>query len=149
MTDSASSSAIARARADDLAEVQALLRACALPDDVEAFFPDGYVIARQAGALVGCAGLERHGRAGLLRSVATAPALRGGGLARALIEERLRAARALGLDAVYLLTTSAAAYFERLGFAKAERGAAPEAVRASGQFQGGCCASAACLWRRP
>lgn len=133
----------------DLKEVAALLAGAQLPfDDLGDYFPTGYVVVRRGGALVGCAGLERYGDSALLRSVAVAPSLRSEGVGRALVEDRLSAARALGLASVFLLTTTAAAYFRKLGFVDVERVAAPAEVHASTQFSGGCCASAACLVHR-
>jgi SAM-dependent methyltransferase/N-acetylglutamate synthase-like GNAT family acetyltransferase len=135
------------ARDADLDEIRALLAQCDLPTDVEAFFPRGYVVGRRHGALVGCCGLEVRGRDGLLRSLAVASDARGSGLARDLVEDRVRVAHELGLDAVYLLTTSAADFFRRHGFTDVLRSAVPAAIGASGQFSGGCCASAVSLRR--
>ncbi len=86
-----------------------------------------------------------YGAFGLLRSVAVVPALRGGGVGRALVADRLAAARAMGLAAVYLLTTTAADYFRRLGFAPAPREEAPHNLAASPEFSGACPTSAKCM----
>jgi amino-acid N-acetyltransferase len=139
--------AVLAARDADVDEVRALLAACDLPTDVDAFFPRGYVVARRGGALVGSCGLEVHGGHGLLRSLAVAADVRGAGIARTLVEDRMHAARELGLEAVYLLTTTAGDFFRRHGFTDVPRTSAPEAIRACSQFAGGCCASAACLSR--
>lgn len=139
--------ALRAAVASDLAEVRGLLSACGLPTDVEAFFPRGYVLAWRDAELVGCCGLEAHGGAGLLRSLAVAASARGLGLARTLVDERMRAAHDLALTEVYLLTTTAADFFRRCGFAEVPRASAPEAIRSSAQFSATHCASAACLRR--
>jgi N-acetylglutamate synthase-like GNAT family acetyltransferase len=134
------------ANPSDLAAVQALLRAYALPhDDLGAFFPDSYVVARDRDGVIGVAGLERHGDVGLLRSVAVAPHAEGRGLGRALVEERLAAASRQRLRRAFLLTTNAAEYFRRLGFRDVSRSEAPAMLQLSSQFAGGCCASAACM----
>jgi len=136
--------AIAPARADDRAEVLALLAACELPvEGVAEAFPRGYAVARRGGALVGAAGLETHGSAGVLRSVAVAAAERGTGLGVALTADRLVAAR--GLDAVYLLTTTAADFYARFGFRPFPRTDVPAVVAASAEFATVCPASASCL----
>ncbi|MFT3766407.1 MAG: arsenic resistance N-acetyltransferase ArsN2 [Minicystis sp.] len=108
-------------------------------------FPAAYVVARSGGVIVGVAGLETYGTTGLLRSVAVAPPHRRGGTGRALVTDRLAAARANGLEAVYLLTTSAADYFRRLGFSPAAREQVPVDLAASPEFAGVCPASATCL----
>lgn len=81
----------------------------------------------------------------MLRSVAVAPAVRGLGLGLVLAADRLVAARARGVRVVYLLTTTAAALFERLGFRPIARDAVLAALAAHPELTGACPASAACL----
>jgi N-acetylglutamate synthase-like GNAT family acetyltransferase/SAM-dependent methyltransferase len=132
------------ARAADFESVRALLRAAALPlEGLETQFGDGYAIAEAQGSLVAVAGVERYGNDGLLRSAAVDPAWRGRGLGQALVRDRIAWARARGLDALYLLTTTAADFFRRSGFAPATRESAPEAIRASREFAQVCPSSAA------
>lgn len=63
-----------------------------------------------------CAGLETYGFHALLRSVAVHPHYRNRGLATLLVTRLVDQTRQDRLHAVYLLTTSAEAYFRRLGF---------------------------------
>ncbi len=117
---------------DDLAAILALLRDRDLPTaGVADQFPRAYVTAVQEGAVVGCAGLEKYGGVGLLRSVAVRPDRQKEGIGRALVAERPEAAKAMCLDAVYLLTTTAADYFPRLGFAPCDRQGALAPLAAS------------------
>ncbi|WP_437744262.1 arsenic resistance N-acetyltransferase ArsN2 [Sorangium sp. So ce1504] len=108
-------------------------------------FPAAYVVIRRSLGLVGVAGLETYGRVGLLRSVAVARTLHGQGFGRALVANRIDAARVESLEAVYLLTTTAADYFRALGFASTPREVVPADLAASPEFAGACPASAACL----
>lgn len=129
----------------DLLAITALLTEADLPaHDLAEHFPAAYVVARDGAAIVGCAGLERYGGAGLLRSVTVAPRVRGSGLGRALARERIAAARAAELETVYLLTTSAAAFFRKLGFVDVSRADAAPVLAGASQL-GACCATAACL----
>jgi amino-acid N-acetyltransferase len=129
--------------------IQRLLVAAQLPvAGIEAQFPDAYVVCRRGEAVVGMAGLERYGATGLLRSVAVLPSHQGAGLGRELVENRLRYASGLGLGEVFLLTTSAPAYFARFGFVRAERASAPAPLLQSLEFASVCPSSAACLVRR-
>lgn len=131
---------------DDLAACAALLRRCALPiGGLERAFPGGYVVAVADGAVVGCAGVEGHGEAGLLRSVAVAPEARGRGLGERLTRSRIDHARVQRLAALWLLTTTAPAYFSRLGFRVVDRGDAPAQLAASAEFRDVCPASATCM----
>ena len=90
-------------------------------------------------------GLETAGGYGLLRSLVVHPDYRENGLARGLCEYLLRRARKQRLQAVYLLTESAAAYFEKFGFSHCSREEAPAEIRATRQFAALCPDSAACL----
>lgn len=141
---------LAPAAPHDRAEIEALLAASSLPlDGLEA---TDLAIVRVAGALAGVAGLELYGEHALLRSVAVAPAWRGRGIAAALVAERVAHAKALAIDhpfsAVWLLTTGAADYFARLGFAKSDRKFLPPAMLASPQLAVPACSSAVVM-RRP
>jgi amino-acid N-acetyltransferase len=137
---------IAPARAEHLAAVLDIVHGAALPvAGIAERFPNGYVVARSGLHVVAVAGLEIYGEVGLLRSVAVRASMRGAGLGRLVVEDRLRAARAQGLGAVYLLTTTAADYFRRLGFRDSSRSAAPETLQRSSGFTTVCPASAVCL----
>lgn len=134
-----------RARPDDLAAVERLLEAAGLPRaGLAEQFPAAYVVAESA-TVVGVAGLEVHGRHGLLRSVAVDPAWQRAGLGRRLVDDRLDAARRAELLSVALLTTTARAYFLALGFVGRERAEAPDAIRRSVEFASACPSEAAFL----
>ncbi|HET6229380.1 MAG TPA: arsenic resistance N-acetyltransferase ArsN2 [Longimicrobiaceae bacterium] len=142
---SAKASAVVQpATAGDLPDALVLLRAAGLPvAGVEAHFPARFVVARAAdGSLAGMAGVEMHGRAALLRSVAVAESARGQGLGVALTRAAIDLARHEGADAVHLLTTTAESFFPRLGFERVERGDLPAALAASEELRGACPASA-------
>jgi len=111
-------------------------------EDVQ--FPDAYVVAKRGDVLVGAAGLEVHGDAGVLRSVLVAPSERGTGLGVVLTADRVVAARAQRLDAVYLLTTTAADFYDRFGFRPFSRADVPDAVAKCSEFASICPSTAAC-----
>ncbi len=132
---------------DDLPAILALLDGAGLPRaGVEAWLPH-FVVAERAGAIVAAAGVEIHGRAALLRSVVVAPEARGGGVGAALTERLATEAARAGARMLYLLTTTAAAYFPRLGFRTIERAELPEALAASEELKGACPASAIVMAR--
>ncbi len=127
-------------------EIEALLARLDLPTaGLHDQFPRAYVVAIDLGAVIGCAGLETYGTAGLLRSVAVFPPHAKSGIGRALVADRLVAARSQGLETVYLLTTTAADFFARLGFFPTDRAGVRPALGSSPEFARVCPASAACL----
>lgn len=68
------------------------------------------------GRTVGTVGLELGDGAALLRSAAVHPFRRSQGIGRNLVERALATARDVGCRHVYLFSTGAGAYWQRLGF---------------------------------
>jgi amino-acid N-acetyltransferase len=139
---------IREASREDLEAVRGLIAEAALPQEgLEDQFGSGYAVAVESGRLVGAAGVERYGRYGLLRSVVTAADRRRCGIGEALVRDRLGWAERAGLGSIYLLTTTAAGFFPRLGFAAVERTAVPLEIRTSREFSS-VCPSTAVVMRR-
>ena len=123
----------------DLEPVRALLAAADLPiEGLEDFFPAGYAVAEVDGRVVAATGIEIHGADGLLRSAIVAPEWQGRGIGRRLAEERLSWAARHALRAVYLLTTTAAGYFPRVGFRPIGRDDVPAEIQTSREFASTC-----------
>lgn len=137
--------AIGKGRLSDLPQVRRLLARANLPVAGLADAFEDLLVARRAGRVVACIGLERRGTSALLRSAAVARTLRGRGLGAALTSRLLRDARKSGLKTIYLLTTTAAGYFERFAFERIGRSRIPAAVRESEEFQGACPDSAVAM----
>lgn len=131
----------------DHAAIVALLAGAALPVPGPEDAPVRMLVARDAGAVVGCIGFERGGPAALLRSLAISPDLRRQGLGRALVGELLPQLARNGVTEVALLTTSAADFFARLGFTPIARARLPPSLAHSRELTTDCCASAICMLR--
>jgi arsenite methyltransferase len=129
----------------DVAAVEELLAAAELPLAGVRDWAERFVVAESGGRLVGVAGLEAHGRDGILRSVAVDPSARGSGLGSRLTARIIAAARQSGLRRLYLLTTTAEGYFPRHGFRPIPRDTAPPAVQRSVEFSEACPASAVAM----
>lgn len=126
------------ARPGDWDAVAGLLARSGLPLEGVRDHLAAFVVAVRDGRLAGCAGMERYGAAGLLRSVAVADGERGRGLGSELVRRVLQRALAQGTREIFLLTTTAAGFFRRLGFQAIGRSQVPAALRASAEFQGAC-----------
>ena len=134
------------ARAGDLAAVRQLLVNANLPlDGLDAQFGDHFAVAETQGQIIAAGGIEVYDRWGLLRSAVVAPSHRGTGLGIRLTAERIGWARREKLEAIYLLTTTAAPFFAHHGFVEVPRADAPAAVQASREFAVACPDSATCM----
>src|SRR5688500_19745344 len=104
------------ARPTDLEAARGLLERASLPvAGLEEQFGSGYAVAESGHVIIGGIGIERHGRYDLLRSAAIDPAWRGQGIGEALTRNRLAWATAVDMDALYLLTETAAEWLPRFG----------------------------------
>lgn len=135
------------ARSGDAQDIAALLRAAGLPHEDFAAHLTNFLVARQAGAVVGAIGYERHGADALLRSLVVAPGQRSRGLGDRLVRELAARARAAGVRRFFLLTTTAEGFFAARGFARIERATVPRDVAATEEFRSLCPASAVCMTR--
>jgi amino-acid N-acetyltransferase len=106
--------------------------------------PD-FVVAEEAGQVVGTVGLEVYGAEALLRSAVVDPDRRGSGLGNELVAGLLDRAGKRGIREVYLLTTTAERWFPRFGFARVPREDVAPSVRASEEFRGACPESAVAM----
>jgi amino-acid N-acetyltransferase len=133
-----------KAGADEAPAIQALLAACGLPtSDLTPALLENFLVQREGSGLIAVGGLEWAGGDVLLRSVAVARTVRGGGAGKAMVAALEDRARRCGARAIYLLTTTADRYFTRLGYQHVPREAAPNAIRQTAQFSGLCPSSSA------
>ena len=131
------------------AVAEALLMSCNLPtqDLTDDHFAHFFGCGKEESP-VGVVGVEVHGSAGLLRSLAVAESARGAGLGKRLIQEAERYAAQQGVQDLFLLTNTAAALFMSLGYAAIARHAAPASIQATKEFSSICPASATLMRKR-
>jgi amino-acid N-acetyltransferase len=126
--------------------IASLLEESDLPTDL-----DGTELytAHTDGERVGCGGLEAHGSDVLLRSLAVDPVFQGEGYGRDITERLCSIAAECGVERLYLLTTTAADFFEKQGFERIERNRVSEPIAETEQFTTLCPESATCMRREP
>ncbi len=107
-------------------------------EDVTPEMLEHFLVAQLDQQLVGVAGVEVLGDAGLLRSVAVDEAHRGTGLGKRLVEAAEEHARKVGVRELYLLTVTAEAFFAGLGYRGVSREQAPAGIAATEQFSSLC-----------
>ncbi len=87
--------------------------------------------------LIGFIGLEGNGADRLLRSLVVLPTRRGKGYGRILVK-RLEGVANGAVERLHLLTNGTGEFFRRLGYADADRNAAPAFIAATAQFTSLC-----------
>lgn len=124
------------------AEVEALLNEAQLPvSDLASCRSLNLLGIRDGGRLVGVVGVEAYGGVGMLRSLAVESAHRNSGLGGTLVSNAETWAAERGVNTLYLLTTTAAQFFAKLGYEVVPRSEAPAAIAATAQFSDLCPAS--------
>ena len=131
---------------NDVYTIVSLVRARELPSDGLADLvrahPQHVLLAELSGIVVGVGALDVQGSSALLRSVAVASDLSTLGVGSRLVTDLLTLARANSLTAVYLLTTTAEAWFPRFGFQVVERAHVPTEIANTIEFTKACPSSA-------
>lgn len=131
------------------AETETLLKSVGLPVSDLRESPSLQLFGlRVDGHVIGVVGVERYGEVALLRSLAVDAAHRASGHGQALVRHAECWAAQQGVTTCYLLTTTAADFFARLGYEVSSRAEAPAAIAGTSQFSGLCPASSTFM-RRP
>lgn len=137
------------ASTEDYDLIRTVLVASELPvEDLSENAPIRFLIADSPGVRFGgCIGLEVRARDGLVRSLAVPANLRALGVGGTLVDAVQRLAAAEGIERLWLLTTTASAFFLHAGYEVTDRAAAPELIKRSLQFASICPANAICMTR--
>jgi amino-acid N-acetyltransferase len=134
---------------NDRNEVLRLLSEAELPiEDLTAEkFKDFLVAKRQDYTVIGSIGIELKQEVGLLRSLVVHPSQRKRGLGKLLVNELESFAKEKGVKVLYLLTTTAADFFLRLGYRVTLRETVPKSIADTEEFKGICPSSSICLYK--
>ena len=107
-----------------------------------------FAFSSEDGAILGYGGAELCGNFALLRSVVISDRFRGKGTGKQIVNWILGWLQERGSSAVYMLTTTAAAFGANCGFEKLDRENAPEPIRNSRQMTSLCPSSAVLMWQK-
>jgi N-acetylglutamate synthase-like GNAT family acetyltransferase len=133
------------ANEEDVETIIELLKANKLPVNDLGLGQRIFLVARLDGKTIGCVAVELHGDAGLLRSLAVNTDFRGKGIGQKLVAEAEAWSLNNGLKNLYLLTTTAADFFPKIGWHNVERASVPESIASSSEFASVCPSTAACM----
>lgn len=95
----------------------------------------------------GLIGLELYGSEALLRSLVVRRSVRGQGVGSLLVQHAECYASACAARSIYLLTTTAEAFLQRLGYERIDRRQAPASIQQTRQFASLCPASSAVMMK--
>ncbi len=123
------------ARAEDIPQIEKLLAAEWLPPLQIAEFLETFWVLEGDGRMLGCAGLEIYGPAGVIRSVVVHPSVRGEGLGDLLSQTAIDEAHRRGVERLYLFTGDKAPFWSRFGFERCSLDDWEPAARESWQWQ--------------
>lgn len=125
---------IGPASGGDMEAIRRLLVAALLPSGSVDGPNQRFIVARQNGRVVGCAGLETFGEDGQLRSMAVHWTSRNSGLGTRLHGRLLFEALQAGVRNLYVVTTTAADFFAAQGYRKVQPADVPPGVAASEEY---------------
>ncbi|MEH6680167.1 MAG: arsenic resistance N-acetyltransferase ArsN2 [Sediminicola sp.] len=132
---------------DDLPHILRLLKANNLPtSDLNNPMVTLFVCSMN-GELAGTIGLQAYGSVGLLRSVSVADHFKNRGLGSIMVRYLLKFCGDAGCQHLFLLTTTAEAYFKKFDFTVVDREGIPLVIRETSEFKDICPASATAMVR--
>ncbi len=137
---------IRKLKQTDIERVRELLAGYDLPiDDLEYSSQEDFWVAEEKGHVIGVGGMDHNNHIGLVRSLALDKQFQGNGIGKRLYEVVEEDAWNKGILRLYILTTTAQIYFEKLGYEAIERDIAPIPIQQSNQFSSLCPQSAVLL----
>lgn len=138
--------AIEFASAMDEPWIRQLLISCGLPqEDLQRDHLKHFLLYKEKGLMRGVIGLEILGKNALLRSLAVDVRHRHRGIASQMVEKIEEYARSLGIEKLFLLTTTAEEFFTKRGYQKIDRRLVPPEIQKTKEFQDLCPESSICL----
>lgn len=136
---------LVKAEATDLDLVEKLLKQNNLPyQDIKINGKD-FFLAYDNSLFIGCVGLEKFDCIALLRSMVVKEEYRNKSYGKQICSSLAEYAKEQGIKELYLLTTTAKHFFEKIGFEVIERNSAPDAIKTTTEFLGICPQNAICL----
>lgn len=136
------------AREEDVEEIIKLLKDSNLPVKDLGTGKRIFLVALVGVKLIGVVAVELYEECGLLRSLAVNDEFRDLNIGKKLVAEAENWSLNNGLKQLFLLTTTAADFFPKLGWEITERSSVPESVAASTEFASVYPSSAVCMMKK-
>jgi N-acetylglutamate synthase and related acetyltransferases len=123
---------------DDLPQIKALLEASQLPGSDIDLGKQFFLVALHDQTVIGTIALEIYNDSALLRSFVVDAKFRSQKIGERLYREALALGKQKGIAHLFLLTTTADRYFDRLSWQRIGRDEVPEAIGATTEFASLC-----------
>jgi amino-acid N-acetyltransferase len=133
---------IREAAADELPQIKALLEASQLPASDIDLNKQLFLVALHDQVVVGIIAQEVYDNSALLRSFAVDANFRNRKIGELLYREAVVQSKQKGIDHLFLLTTTADRYFDRLNWQRIGRDEVPDAISGTTEFASLCPVSA-------
>ena len=134
------------AKEADLKRIEELLQNSSLPTVGLSLASAQFLLAEtKANEIIGVLGAQKSESATLLRSFAVIAPWRSRGVGMALVKTMLNRLQEQNRNVLYLLTETAAAYFERLGFQAISREEIPQPLLVQSGLDQACPCSSKCM----
>lgn len=139
---------IQKAKEKQIEEIKVLLAKHMLPIDDIASSHIEFLAVTQKQKVIGVIGVELYQNMGLLRSLVVDSEYRNHGLGEKLIGVIIKNCITNKVDELYLLTSTAVLFFEKLGFTIIERENITQRISQTEQFKTLCPSSAIAMYKR-
>jgi len=139
---------IKKAVSEDLNLIEKLLKENDLPYEDIGSKIDCIFKAYTSSGMVGIGGVQIYGKYGLLRSLVIEESFRGKGYGKEFYSKLMDYARMQGVKELYLLTLTAADFFEKFGFERINRQTVPESISQTTEFMSLCPVTAVCMMKK-
>lgn len=133
---------------NDLKEIKSLLTVNQLPTEDINEKSVQLFISIFNNELIGTIGIEKYNQIGLLRSLAVKDEYRNQKVGEKLVNFLFDYCKGEQIRELYLLTTTAEKYFERIGFQKIDRNNVPEIIMQTREFKDICPVSAVVMHKK-
>lgn len=131
----------------DWSNIEQLLKDCGLPAKNIRNIKAKFLIIKKNTELIAVGALEKKRQHALLRSIAVAAPHRNQNFGIQLVNNLMKYAELKKVKTLYLLTETAADFFQKLGFQHIDRSLVPAPIQQTSEFSDCCCQQASCMYK--
>lgn len=131
----------------EIKSIKKLLQSNGLPHSDLETAPLHFFGVKENNEIIATGALEIYGKYAVLRSVAIKLHFQNLGYGKQIVKFLEKKAGELGVQKLYLLTTTAESFFRKLKYHPVQRELCPDKIKSSTQFNNICPSTASCLFK--